>query len=77
MDATVDLIGEVGVGRVTIEEVAGRSGVAKTTIYRHWPSKQAMIVEAVHACLSPPVTPDTGDLRKDILGCFEGMVRTA
>ena len=35
--AATDLIVERGVANLSIEEVAARSGVAKTTIYRHWP----------------------------------------
>ena len=52
LDATTDLVSEVGVERTTIDEIANRSGVAKTTIYRHFASKQALVVEAVHACTS-------------------------
>ena len=37
--AAVDLIVEQGRRGLTIEEVAARSGVAKTTIYRHWPER--------------------------------------
>ena len=67
---------EVGVERVTIDEVAARSGVAKTTIYRHWPTKQALVVDAVRAsCLPERPRPTPGDLRADLTACFEGMVR--
>ena len=52
LDATADLVAEVGVERTTIDEIANRSGVAKTTIYRHFASKQVLVVEAVHACTS-------------------------
>jgi AcrR family transcriptional regulator len=76
LDAAADLVAEVGVERLTIDEVAVRSGVAKTTIYRHWPSKQELIVEAVHGCLAAPVTPNTGRLRDDLVQCFEGMIQT-
>ena len=76
LEATADLVAEVGVDRVTIDEVAARSGVAKTTIYRHWPSKQALVVDAVRVvCFPEAATPNTGDLRADLIACFEGMVR--
>jgi AcrR family transcriptional regulator len=56
--------------------VASRSGVAKTTIYRHWPTKQALVVDAVRAaCFPVSATPNTGELRSDLTACFEGMVR--
>jgi AcrR family transcriptional regulator len=72
---TADLVTEVGVERLTIDEVAARSGVAKTTIYRHWPNKGALVTEAVHTCMSPASPPAGGDLREGLLACFEGAVR--
>src|SRR3954454_18920850 len=76
LEATADLVAEVGVDRVTIDEVATRSGVAKTTIYRHWPTKQALVVDAVRTvCFPESSTPNSGDLRADLIACFEGMVR--
>jgi len=72
LDATADLVAEVGVERTTIDEIASRSGVAKTTIYRHFSSKQALVVEAVHACTHIPVVTDTGSLRDDLISCFSG-----
>lgn len=47
MEAIVDLLIEKGYREVTIEGVASRAGVAKTTIYRRWPSKAQMVVEAI------------------------------
>ena len=40
--AAIDLIIERGVANLSIEEVAARSGVAKTTIYRHWPERASL-----------------------------------
>ncbi|MEY2417116.1 MAG: hypothetical protein QOH53_2450 [Ilumatobacteraceae bacterium] len=78
LDATTDLVSEVGVERTTIDEIANRSGVAKTTIYRHFASKQALVVEAVHACtfIIPAVT-DTGSLRDDLISCFIGTTKAS
>jgi TetR/AcrR family transcriptional regulator of autoinduction and epiphytic fitness len=44
--AALDELGTVGYGAFTIESVAARSGVAKSTIYRHWPDKLALIADA-------------------------------
>jgi TetR/AcrR family transcriptional regulator, regulator of autoinduction and epiphytic fitness len=44
--AAVDELAEVGYGGVTIESVAARAGVGKSTIYRHWPDKLALIADA-------------------------------
>ena len=50
IEAIVDLLVDRGYREVTIEGVAARAGVAKTTIYRRWPSKADMVVEAITAC---------------------------
>jgi len=74
---TADLVAEVGVERTSIDEVSSRSGVAKSTIYRHFASKQALVVEAVHSCTSIPVVTDTGSLRDDLISCFSGMTKAS
>lgn len=77
LDTTAQLVADVGVERATIDEISNRSGVAKTTIYRHFPSKQALVVEAVHACTHIPVVTDTGSLRNDLISCFSGMTKAS
>jgi AcrR family transcriptional regulator len=64
--ATVQLLSETGFGGVSVDAVAARSGVAKTTIYRHWPSRSALLVEACSKLGSKPNTPDTGSLKGDV-----------
>jgi len=46
LEAAVDELAEVGYGGVTIESVAARAGVGKSTIYRHWSDKLALIADA-------------------------------
>jgi AcrR family transcriptional regulator len=46
LDATLELLGEVGFSALTVEGVANRAGVGKATIYRRWPSKLPLVVEA-------------------------------
>jgi AcrR family transcriptional regulator len=72
--AATELIVERGVSQLTIEEVASRSGVAKTTIYRHWPERGSLVLDTVRACFDAVPTPDTGSLRGDLDAYFEGMV---
>lgn len=65
--ATLDLFSEVGFEGMSIEAVAARAGVGKTTIYRRWPSKEAIVIAAVGASLSgeePPI--DTGKVAGDL-----------
>jgi AcrR family transcriptional regulator len=76
LDAVVELIDEGGVDTVTMEGVAARSGVAKTTVYRHWPTRSALIVDAVRSCWAHLVTPDTGALRTDLRAAFATMQET-
>jgi len=77
LETTADLVAELGVERTTIDEIANRSGVAKTTIYRHFDSKQALVVEAVHMCTPIPIVTDTGSLRDDLISCFSGMTKAS
>ena len=65
--AALEEIAELGVGGCTIDAVAKRSGVAKTTIYRHWASCNDLIVEACHESIGPFPTPNTGSLRADLI----------
>jgi AcrR family transcriptional regulator len=46
LDATLELLVEVGFSALTVEGVASRAGVGKATIYRRWPSKLPLVVEA-------------------------------
>jgi AcrR family transcriptional regulator len=73
--AAGDLIVERGVSALSIEEVAIRSGVAKTTIYRHWPERASLIIDTVRSTFEHVRTPDTGSLRGDVEAYFDGMVR--
>ena len=66
LSVTAELMAEVGWGAVTIESVSARSGVARTTIYRHWPDLPALLAEAMQSVLEPCPEPDTGSLRGDL-----------
>jgi AcrR family transcriptional regulator len=63
-----------GVGGFTIDEVVARSGVAKSTIYRWWPNRQALLLDVIHEQLVPAATPNTGDVRADLLTYFAGYL---
>ncbi|MFC9818651.1 TetR/AcrR family transcriptional regulator [Streptomyces erythrochromogenes] len=73
LDAALALVGEVGYNKLTIEAIAARAGVGKQTIYRWWPSKAAVLLEASLALAGDAETdagwagfPDTGDLAADL-----------
>src|SRR5260370_8491019 len=63
---THQMMSETGLSGVSIDEVSKRSGVAKTTIYRHWPSLADLLLEACSKLGSKPETPATGNLLSDL-----------
>ncbi len=73
LGAAVALLAEQGVSGVTVEAIAHRSGVAKTTIYRHWPEASQLVLDAMRGLAQPCVAPDTGSLRGDLTEILEGM----
>jgi len=78
LDATLGLLGEVGYQALSIESVAARARVGKGTVYRWWPSKADLVVEAVHdAALGMVVEPDTGSLLGDTKELVAGLVNLA
>ncbi|WP_197320512.1 TetR/AcrR family transcriptional regulator [Saccharomonospora sp. NB11] len=74
--ATLELLTEGGYDGLTVEGVAARSGVNKTTIYRWWPDKDALLGAAVvQSDLLRISVPDTGSLRGDLRGLVRELVR--
>ncbi len=64
--ATKDLLGEVGYQRLAFEGIARRAGVSKATIYRWWPNKAALVIEALSGEVPLPPLHETGDLEADL-----------
>jgi AcrR family transcriptional regulator len=65
--AVLEELGAQGYGRLSIEGVARRAGVGKTTIYRRWDSKLQMVIDVVSAiAVQGMAPPDTGTLRGDL-----------
>jgi AcrR family transcriptional regulator len=65
LDATLALLSEVGFSALTVEGVASRAGVGKATIYRRWPSKLPLVVDAFGQ-LPAFEDADTGSLEGDL-----------
>ena len=70
IDATVEVLLAVGVEGASVEEIAARSGVAKSTIYRHFGTRDALMSEAVRSRVTPYPVPDTGSLAEDLEELF-------
>jgi AcrR family transcriptional regulator len=73
--ATVELLGEVGYARLTIEAIAALAEVGKTTIYRRWKSKGLLVVEVLADMIELGPQADTGDTREDLLAFLADVVR--
>jgi AcrR family transcriptional regulator len=78
LDATRELLDPAGdVGSLTVEAVAARSGVAKTTIYRRWRDKWDLALDAVMIDTLPRLADptDVGDTRTELLTFVNSVVR--
>ena len=78
LDATLQLLARDGdVGSLTVEAVAARSGVAKTTIYRRWRDKWELALDAVMIDMLPRLDEpvDVGDTRKELLTVINSVVK--
>ena len=66
--AALEVVTELGFDLATVDEVAARCGASKATLYRHWPSKAALLVAAVrHAAPVRFDIPEHGSFRADVL----------
>ena len=66
LEATTELLEEVGYLQLTIGAIAERAGTNKPAVYRRWPTKAHLVHEAVFPAQSPDVIPRGDDLRADI-----------
>ena len=75
--ATAEELGRVGYAALRIEDVAVRSGVNKTTIYRRWPTKGELVGATLRRIAGDQAAPDTGTLRGDLLEHIRRLVAWA
>jgi AcrR family transcriptional regulator len=74
LTTTLDLLTEAGLGELSIDEVSRRSGVAKTTIYRHWANRSALVIDACSRMTDgQEAPPDTGSLDGDLRAILTGI----
>jgi len=79
LEAAHDVIVEEGLDACTVDEVARRSGVAKTTIYRHFTNADDLAVAAIDRMAATVDIADTGALDSDLrllVAAFDGLLRT-
>jgi AcrR family transcriptional regulator len=65
--ATLQVLDDVGYVKLSIGAVAKRANVYRPAIYRRWPTKQHLVTDAIASTIGVTPTPDTGDLRADLI----------
>lgn len=72
LDATLELLLEVGYDRLTMDAVAKQARAGKATLYRRWETKERLVIETLRRAKGPvsPEPPDTGTLRGDLLDAY-------
>lgn len=68
--AAAELMHERGFGGCTIDALIERTGVAKTTIYRHWPGRAELLADTVNTIVKQRPLPNTGTVRGDLVEYF-------
>ena len=72
LEATLEVLDEVGYDLLTMDAVAARAKASKATLYRRWNGKPELVVAAIMAHKGETVVPDTGTLRGDLLAAYCG-----
>lgn len=75
LKATLELLAEVGFEAMSIEAIAARAGVGKTTIYRRYSSKEKLVADAIESIREEVLIPDTGNLWSDIDALIENAAQ--
>jgi AcrR family transcriptional regulator len=73
IDAALDLFAESGAEGLCIEKVAARAGVGKATIYRRWPGKEDLLLDALGALRAPLPEPKGESVREDLVTLLDAM----
>jgi AcrR family transcriptional regulator len=71
LGAAIDLLADGGVAALTMSAVIERSGVARATVYRRWPTREAMIAGALREVKGRPPFPLSGDLKEDVANAVQ------
>jgi AcrR family transcriptional regulator len=77
LQATLELLAEVGFERLSINAIAERARVGKTSIYRRYHGKEELVADAIESIRQEVVIPDTGSLEGDIDALIEQAAQIA
>ena len=77
IDAALEVFAESGPDGLCIEQVAARAGVGKATIYRRWPGKEDLLLDALASLASPLPEPQGRSVRADLMALVDAMCEEA
>lgn len=75
LQATLELLAEVGFNAMSMDAIAARAGVGKTTIYRRYSSKAELVADAIESLREEVSIPDTGNLANDLDALIESAAQ--
>src|SRR5262245_23122687 len=75
IDATLEVFAESGAEGLCIEKVAAKAGVGKATIYRRWPGKEDLLLDAISAMRWPLPKPKGESVREDLAALVDAIGR--
>ncbi|MEU7837131.1 TetR/AcrR family transcriptional regulator [Nonomuraea sp. NPDC049129] len=75
LDATLELLSEMGYDRMSVDQIAKRAKASKATIYRRWAGKPELVVDVIcrRFDMDTPAAEDTGSLRGDLASVLGGL----
>ena len=73
LEVTLELAADCGLHACTFDAVSERSGISRSTLYRHWSNKAELLMDALSSQTLDSVAPDTGSLRDDMLNTMLGL----
>ena len=73
LEAALEVLGDVGYDRLTMDAVATRARASKATLYRRWNTKVGLVIDALLVEKPAPPAPDTGSFRDDLVEAFCGV----
>ncbi|TMR94666.1 TetR/AcrR family transcriptional regulator [Nonomuraea basaltis] len=75
LDATMELLSELGYDRMSVDRIAKRARASKATIYRRWAGKPELVVDVIcrRFDMEAPAGKDTGSLRGDLAAIFRSL----
>jgi AcrR family transcriptional regulator len=76
LDATADLLADVGFERITVDAIAERVGCARSTIYRNWEHPADVLIDGFRQLCRSHVPPDLGSLREELTAFGRSLARS-